>query len=168
MKPSAASVHPGSGNRSKEFPNEPHHQHCDHRAGPRPQCACIAQETSTDSQLPEGLSDSLTQYGYEVDPSLLTEQQRERFTELGVVNSGSDDEEEMRSRIDEILVMDAGTATYVSQEMRAMMDNPTELQANAEVAVQQVWHDGRRRERPYDRAARAVVVPPGARRRKQR
>jgi hypothetical protein len=92
----------------------------------------FAQETSTDSQLPEGLSDSLTQYGYEVDPSLLTEQQRERFTELGVVNSGSDDEEEMRSRIDEILVMDAGTATYVSQEMRAMMDNPTELQANAE------------------------------------
>jgi hypothetical protein len=91
----------------------------------------IAQE-ATDSQLPPGLSDSLTQYGYDLDPSLLTEDQRQRFTELGVLNSGSGDEEEVRSRIDEILVMDAGTATYVSQEMRAMMENPTELQANAE------------------------------------
>jgi hypothetical protein len=91
----------------------------------------IAQE-NTETQLPPGLSDSLTQYGYDLDPSLLTEDQLQRFSEAGVLDSGSGDEEEVRSRIDEILVMDAGTATYVSDEMRAMMDSPTELQANAE------------------------------------
>jgi hypothetical protein len=83
-----------------------------------------------------GVAETLSQYGYDIDPSILTDDQRQRFDGLAVAGTGDNDgEDDMRRRIDEILVMDAGTATYVSEEMRSMMDNPTELQANAEALL---------------------------------
>jgi hypothetical protein len=73
---------------------------------------------------------TLEQYGYDLDPTLLTDDQLTRFEELSASGSTAN-EIEARQRIDEILVMDAGTSTFVSEEMRAMFDNPTELEANA-------------------------------------
>jgi hypothetical protein len=84
-----------------------------------------------DSQLATEAQNTLTQYGYDVDASLLTDEQLAQFqTEFSAENT-YDNEADARARIDEILVMDAGTSTYVSEEMRAMFDNPTELEANA-------------------------------------
>lgn len=89
----------------------------------------LAQQTEVSPQI----QDTLTQYGYDVDPSLLTDEQIEGFESLAVQGTGDNEgDEQMRRRIDQILVMDAGTSTFVSEEMRAMMDNPTELEANAE------------------------------------
>jgi hypothetical protein len=80
---------------------------------------------------------TLEQYGYDLDPALLSEDQLASFEEMNAA-PGSSSDVEARQRIDEILVRDAGTSTFVSEETRAMFDNPTELETNARALLARV------------------------------
>jgi hypothetical protein len=92
-----------------------------------------------DSQLAIGAQNTLDRYGYDVDASLLSEEQLAQFqTFFG--NEEPADEVAAQQRIDEILVMDAGTSTYVSEEMRAMFDDTTILEENARQLLDQAGY----------------------------
>jgi hypothetical protein len=82
-----------------------------------------------DSQLAAEAQNILDQYGYEVDATQLSEQQLAEFQTFA--SQDVTDQAAAEQRIDQILVMDAGTSIFVSEEMRAMFDNPTELEQNA-------------------------------------
>jgi hypothetical protein len=83
-----------------------------------------------DSQLAIQAQNVLDEYGYEVDANLLTQRQLAEFQTFQTqqVENPAD----AQQRIDQILVMDAGTSTYVSEEMRAMFDDMTALEQNAQ------------------------------------
>lgn len=96
-----------------------------------------------DDQLRINAQTTLTQYGYDVDPSLLTQDQLARFqTEFGAGTEVAD-EAQARQRIDQILYMDAGTATFVSEEMQALFADPAypELRSNARTLLSEVGRD---------------------------
>ena len=82
-----------------------------------------------DSQLAVEAQNVLDEYGYELDASLLSQEQLAEFQTFQAqqVENPAD----AQQRIDQILVMDAGTSTYVSEEMRAMFDDMTALEQNA-------------------------------------
>jgi hypothetical protein len=84
-----------------------------------------------DSQLAIQAQNTLDQYGYEVDASLLSQEQLAQFQTFFGGDEQPTNEAGARQRIDEILVMDAGTSTYVSEEMRAMFEDTTILEENA-------------------------------------
>jgi hypothetical protein len=83
-----------------------------------------------DSQLAIEAQNVLDEYGYEVDANLLTQRQLAEFQTFQTqqVENPAD----AQQRIDQILVMNAGTSTYVSEEMRAMFDDMTALEQNAQ------------------------------------
>jgi hypothetical protein len=84
-----------------------------------------------DSQLATEAQNTLDRYEYEVDATMLSEEQLAQFQTYFGGDGVGDDPAQARQRIDEILMMDAGTATFISADMQAMFDNPTELEANA-------------------------------------
>jgi hypothetical protein len=73
----------------------------------------------------------LEEYGYEVDASVLSLQQLAEFqTYFGAAEDfGSDTR--ARNRIDEILMLDEGTVTFVSPDTATMMENRSGLEQNA-------------------------------------
>ena len=83
-----------------------------------------------DSQLEIEAQNVLEEFGYEgVDASMLSELQLAEFQTFQTQNI--ENPADAQQRIDRILVMDAGTSTYVSEEMRAMFDDTTVLEQNA-------------------------------------
>jgi hypothetical protein len=88
-----------------------------------------------DSQLATEAQNVLERFDYNVDASLLTEEQLAQFQTYFNGDGLADNPAQARQRIDEILMMDAGTSTYISAEMQAMFDDPTELQKNAQMLL---------------------------------
>jgi hypothetical protein len=84
-----------------------------------------------DSQLATEAQNTLDRFEYQVDASMLSEEQLAQFQTYFNGDGVGDDPALARQRIDEILMMDAGTSTFISADMQAMFDNPTELEANA-------------------------------------
>jgi hypothetical protein len=84
-----------------------------------------------DSQLQIGAQNTLERYGYEgVNVEMLSTEQLALFQtyfgsdpDLGEVGA--------RHRIDEILMMEEGTTTYISPDMQAMFDDTSQLELNA-------------------------------------
>ena len=85
--------------------------------------------TAQDSQLAIEAQNLLDTYGYEVDARLLSTAQLAEFQTLQ--SQDVENPAEARQRIDRILVMDAGTSTYVSDEMQALFEDSTALEDNA-------------------------------------
>jgi hypothetical protein len=83
-----------------------------------------------DSQLEIEAQNVLAEFGYEgVDASMLSQEQLAEFQTFQTQNI--ENPADAQQRIDQILVMEAGTSTYVSDEMRAMFDDTTALEQNA-------------------------------------
>jgi hypothetical protein len=90
-----------------------------------------APASAQDSQLVASAQNTLDQYGYDVDASLLS---LEQVAEFQTYFGGADEPANpaaARQRIDQILVRDAATATYVSEDMRALFDDTTMLEQTA-------------------------------------
>lgn len=85
--------------------------------------------TAQDSQLAIEAQNLLDTYGYEVDARLLSTAQLAEFQTFQ--SQDVENPAEARQRIDRILVMDAGTSTYVSDEMQALFEDSTALEDNA-------------------------------------
>jgi hypothetical protein len=91
-----------------------------------------------DSQLVAEADSILQEYGYEgVNADMFSTEQLAQFQTYFGAENEFENPAEARQRIDEILMMDAGTSTFVSAEMRAMFDDPTELEANARELLEQ-------------------------------
>jgi hypothetical protein len=84
-----------------------------------------------DSQLATEAQNTLDRFEYEVDATMLSEEQLAQFQTYFGGDGLGDDPAQARQRIDEILMMDAGTATYISPDMQSMFEDPTVLQENA-------------------------------------
>jgi hypothetical protein len=91
-----------------------------------------------DSQLVAEADSILQEYGYEgVNADMFSTEQLAQFQTYFGAENEFENPAEARQRIDEILMMDAGTSTFISAEMRAMFDDPTELEANARELLEQ-------------------------------
>jgi hypothetical protein len=82
-------------------------------------------------QLAASAQTTLDQYGYEVDASLLSLEQLAEFPTYFEGDEAITGTAQAQQRIDEILMMDAGTSTYVSENMRALFEDTTMLEQTA-------------------------------------
>jgi hypothetical protein len=92
-----------------------------------------------DSQLAIEAQNLLDEYGYEVDATLLDTEQLAEFQTFQTQDV--ENPAEARQRIDRILVMDAGTATFVSDGMQAMFEESTALEDNARQLLDRAGFD---------------------------
>jgi 3-methyladenine DNA glycosylase Mpg len=93
-----------------------------------------------DSQLATLAQNTLEEHGYEVDASILTPEQLAEFQTYFGADDELSDPAAARQRIDEILVMDAGTSTYVSEDMRALFADTTMLEETARDVLNRAGH----------------------------
>ena len=85
-----------------------------------------------DSQLEIGAQNTLERYGYEgVNVEMLSTEQLALFETYFAGDPDFDTEIGARNRIDEILMMEEATSTYISPDMQAMFDDTTALEENA-------------------------------------
>lgn len=99
----------------------------------------LAQE---DAQLRQSAEATLNEYGYSgVNVDALTSEQLAEFQTLE--QQDVDNPADAQRRIDEILVMDSGSAMFVSEEMRALMEEPEypELRRNARTILGEAGYD---------------------------
>lgn len=100
-----------------------------------------APAVAQDSQLAAQVENFLMEHGYtEVNASMLT---TEQLAQLQGLEERDVPDSQVEGSIDEILVMDAGTSMYVSEEMRAMMDEDgsAALIRNAREILAEAGHD---------------------------
>lgn len=100
-----------------------------------------APAAAQDAQLQEQAGRVLAQHGYgAVDTSMLTVDQLARLQTLEAQDLTS--EGAIRQEIDQILLMDVGTATFVSEEMQALFAEPqSELRENARELLSEAGYD---------------------------
>ena len=92
-------------------------------------------------QLTAMAQDVLDRYDYEVDADLLS---LEQLAEFQTYFAGEDEvvgQTEAQNRIDEILSMDAGTYTYISEDMRTLFEDTTMMEQTAQDVLQQAGPD---------------------------
>ena len=88
-------------------------------------------------QLTASAQNTLERYGYEVDAELLSLEQLAEFqTYFGGANEFTNDAA-AQQRIDEILSMEAGTYTYMSEDMRTLFEDTTMMEQTARDVLNQ-------------------------------
>jgi hypothetical protein len=88
-------------------------------------------------QLTASAQTTLDQYGYDLDASLLSLEQLAEFQTYFGGNNEITNPAEAQQRIDEILVREAGTSTYVSEDMRALFEDTTMMEQTARNVLDQ-------------------------------
>jgi 3-methyladenine DNA glycosylase Mpg len=88
-------------------------------------------------QLTTLAQNTLEQYGYEVDADMLSLEQLAEFQAYFGSENELTSPASAQQRIDEILSMEAGTYTYVSEDMRALFEDTTMMEQTAQDVLQQ-------------------------------
>lgn len=104
--------------------------------------AGLGAATAQDSQLRASAGNTLDHYGFtEVDPTLLSDDQLVMFNNFDSQDFVND--AEASARIDQILLMNAVTAPYVSDEMTVIMqeEGQPQLRNNARTLLERAGYD---------------------------